>query len=118
MLLKGWALAYLGLTPKQFGELRMPEFWSGIEAHVSEKEADRRHVGELVRGATLRLWNLQVKKQHRISDPAEFWRMPWDEQPTKSERSENVENSSEEERNKMANDFIARLDGERTQPEG
>jgi len=81
-----------------------------MDAHMAEKEADRRHVGELTRGAALRLWNLQVKKEHRITEPAKFWPMPWDEAPA-DDAAQQIQALTSEERDKMANDFIKRLDG-------
>lgn len=69
----------LQLTRKGFYEMRPGEFWEALDAHSKEKEADRRHQGELARGAALRLFNIFVNKKSRITDPAEFWTMPWDE---------------------------------------
>lgn len=106
------ALAYLGLPPKQFGELRIPEFWAAIDTHNEEKNADRRHIGELVRGAALRLWNLQVKKNCRISEPSKFWAMPWDEEEhTTVEVAHRIKSLTDEERDKMAKEFIEKLNG-------
>jgi len=68
--------------------MRPGEFWEALEAHNEEKNADRRHIGELVRGATLRLRNLQVDKRYCITDPCKFWEMPWDERREKSEADE------------------------------
>ena len=68
--------------------MRPGEFWEAIEAYKEEKSADRRHIGELVRGATLRLFNLHVDKRYRTADPHKFWAMPWDEEKESSESKE------------------------------
>lgn len=68
--------------------MRPGEFWEALDAHNEEKNADRRHIGELVRGATLRLWNLQVDRQYRIPLPSKFWMMPWDETQETAELDE------------------------------
>lgn len=68
--------------------MRPGEYWEALQAHFEEKNADRRHIGELVRGAALRLWNLQVDKRSRIGDPSKFWGMPWDDPAKFSEAGE------------------------------
>ena len=80
-----------------------------MDAHNKEKEADRRHMGELVRGATLRLFNLQVAQKDRISDPAKFWRMPWDEITTVDEEQDEFENMTDEQRAESARNFLNKV---------
>lgn len=89
--------------------MRLDEFWEAMDAHNQEKEADRRHIGELVRGATLRLFNLQIAQKDRITDPAKFWRMPWDEFTTKDEELERFEAMTDEERAENAKDFLNKI---------
>lgn len=89
--------------------MRLDEFWEAMDAHNQEKEADRRHIGELVRGATLRLFNLQIAKKDRIADPAKFWRMPWDEITTKDEELERFEAMTDEERAENAKEFLNKI---------
>lgn len=60
--------------------MRPGEFWEALGAYNEDTMANRRHVGELIRGATLRLVNLQLRAGSQIRDPRDFWRMPWDEQ--------------------------------------
>lgn len=79
-----------------------------MDAHNKEKEADRRHSGELARGVALRLFNLQVDKKSRISDPAQFWPMPWDE-PTTDKELERLESMTDEQRTEEAKRFLARI---------
>lgn len=89
--------------------MRLDEFWEAMDAHNQEKEADRRHIGELVRGATLRLFNLQVAKKDRYIDPAKFWRMPWDEFTAVDEELERFEAMTDEERAENAKDFLKKI---------
>lgn len=89
--------------------MRLGEFWEGMDAHNKEKEADRRHMGELVRGATLRLFNLQLKPEDRISDPAKFWAMPWDEPVQIDAELERLEAMTDKERAELARKFREKI---------
>lgn len=105
----GWAITLLHLNKSEFGELRVPEYWAAIDAYADEKEADRIHVGELARGAALRLWNLQVSKKDRIEDPSKFWPMPWDKPDSLEEAAKNIMALDDKDRDKLAQDFLKRL---------
>ena len=59
--------------------MRVGEFWEAIIVYRQNQAEERRHIAELTRGATMKLWNLQVDTRYRISDPKKFWPMPWDE---------------------------------------
>lgn len=89
--------------------MRLGEFWEGMDAHNKEKEADRRHMGELVRGATLRLFNLQLKPEDQISDPAKFWAMPWDEPVQIDAELERLEAMTDKERAELARKFREKI---------
>ena len=89
--------------------MRLDECWEAMDAHNQEKEADRRHMGELVRGATLRVFNLQIAQKDRIADPAKFWRMAWDEITTKDEELERFEAMTDEERAENAKEFLNKI---------
>lgn len=89
--------------------MRLGEFWEGMDAHNKEKEADRRHMGELVRGATLRLFNLQLKSEDRMSDPAKFWAMPWDEPVQVDAELERLEALTDKERAELARKFREKI---------
>lgn len=88
--------------------MRPGEFWEAIDAHNKEKEADRRHGGELARGVALRLFNLQVEKKSRIADPAKFWPMPWDDLH-EDEGLKRLESMTQEERTEEALRFLDRI---------
>lgn len=91
--------------------MRPGEFWEALDAHIEEKNADRRHLGELVRGATLRLFNLQVEKKYRKTDPRKFWPMPWDEIEAASELREinRLSGLTPEQTRNEVNKFFERL---------
>ena len=80
-----------------------------MDAYSREKEADRRHMGELVRGATLRLFNIQVAQKSRISDPAKFWRMPWDEMTSAEIEQERFESMTNEQLKESAQNFLNKV---------
>ena len=100
--------------------MRPGEFWEALRAYNEEKGADRRHIGELVRGAALRLWNVQVAEKCRMRTVGKFWPMPWDDD-TGSEEDEvkRLAGLSEEEAQKEAQIFLNRVEhGWRTESEG
>lgn len=106
---RGWGISLLHLSRDEFYMMRPGEFWEGMDAHNKEKEADRRHMGELVRGATLRLFNLQLKPEDRISDPTKFWAMPWDEPVHVDAELERLEAMTDKERAELARKFIEKI---------
>ena len=77
--IRGLALGVLKMTRSDFYDMPVGEFWEALAAHNDEVEEGRVHVGELVRGAALRLFNINLKKSDQILDPRKFWSMPWDE---------------------------------------
>ena len=89
--------------------MRLDEFWEAMDAHNKEKEADRMHVGELVRGAALRLFNLQLAQKDRITDPAKFWRMPWDEISMADIEQQQFEQMTDNERAESARNFLDKV---------
>ena len=50
------------MTPEAFGAMRIGTYWEAWWAYTEEKNADRRHVGELARGIAIRLFNIQLDK--------------------------------------------------------
>ena len=107
------------MSRRDFYEMRPGEFWEALRAYNDEKEADRRHVGELARGATLRLWNLQVAKSSRIKVASKFWQMPWDDVRAENDEIKRLAGLSEEEAQIEAQKFLNRLNhGRGTESEG
>ena len=82
-----------------------------MEAHQEEKDADRRHIGELVRGATLNLMNIQLDRQHKITDPVKFWPMPWDDIVDEDAEVKRLESMSKDERQREVQKFFDRING-------
>lgn len=78
--MRGWALGLLGMSRDEFYLTRPGEFWEALSAFRREKDDDRRHLGELARGISIRSYNLQVAKRYRKTDPASYWPMPWDDE--------------------------------------
>lgn len=72
------------MTRAEFSDMPVGEFWEAVRAFGRREEANARHLGELARGAALRLFNIQLRKKDQIRDPAEFWPMPWDAQEAKA----------------------------------
>ena len=89
--------------------MRPGEFWEALAAHSAEVMADRQHMGELIRGATLRLFNLQLDKRYRITDPRKFWPMPWDEVVDDAQEIKRLANLGEEETQKEVEKFLKRV---------
>lgn len=88
--------------------MRLGEFWEAMNAYNKEKEADRRHIGELARGVALRLFNVQVAQKSRISDAALFWPMPWDEIKV-DDGLERLEAMTDEERAEEVQKFLKKV---------
>lgn len=100
--------------------MRPGEFWEALNAYQEGVSADRRHLGELVRGATLRLFNLQVDKRYRITDPSKFWKMPWDEDDVNQGEIKRLGDLDEAGRQAEVDKFFARVNNgrNRTKSEG
>lgn len=92
------------MRKEDFYLLTVGEFYEAIAIYRAKEDAERRHIGELVRGAALRLWDTQVGRKDFISDPARFWRMPWDEAPESAEES--IGALSDEEREESIGDML------------
>ena len=98
--IRGLATGVLGMRISDFYDMPVGVFWEAVHLHGREVEAERRHVGELVRGATLRLFNINLKKSDQIRDPRKFWPMPWDDEipGTDEEAMEEINAMTDEQR--------------------
>ena len=83
------------------------EFWEAMFAYRMERNAERRHIGELVRGATARILNLHLKTP--IKRVEEFWPMPWDLPSEEDEELNRLNNLTDEERTAEAENFLAKI---------
>lgn len=106
--IRGWAFARLHLDRESFYLMRPGEYFEALAMWSEDTGADRKHIGELVRGAAFNLWNLQVDKKHRFKDPAKWWPMPWDRKRKDDAEGERLNALSEEDRFAEARKFIKR----------
>jgi hypothetical protein len=89
--------------------MRPGEFWEAMMAWQADKEADRRHVAEVIRGVGVRLFNIQLKPDHQIRDIRKFMMLPWDEDPDYDEGLERLRSLTDEERTEEAKEFLDRI---------
>jgi len=106
---RGWGLGLLRMSREDFYNMRQGEFWEALWIYRKSVEADRRHLGELVRGATATLFNLQVQKKDRITDLRKFWPMPWDDEEDTNIEAERLAALSKEEQAAEAKAFLERI---------
>jgi len=108
--IRAWALL-LQIPQNELELLDEQVFWTAVKYRRDEKDADRRHIAELVRGGTLRIFNLLVQKKSRIDDPAKFWRMPWDKDQGEENNKvlQRLDKLSNEERHTEAMNFMKRI---------
>ncbi len=69
---------------------------------IEDRNADRRHVAEVVRGVGLRLFNLQLAKGTDLK-PHEFMPFPWDEETIDPGALENL---TEEQKKDSLNELM------------
>ena len=108
-MVRGWAISRLGLSPAEFYLMRPGEFWEAIRVWQADKEADRRHVAEMIRGVGLRLFNIQLAKEDRIRDIRKFFLLPWDEEDDVDEEAQRLSRLSQEERDREARAFMKNI---------
>ena len=107
--IRGIALGVLGMTLPDFYAMPVGIFWEALGAHYKEVEAERRHIGELVRGAALRLFNINLKRTDQIRDPRKFWAMPWDDSSEEDEQVEALEKMTDEQRAASARSLLQKI---------
>lgn len=112
--LRGTALGEMGMTRREFYEMPVGEFLEALAAYRRKEAAERRHAGELARGAALRLFNLQLRRKDQIRKPSEFWPMPWDsENGGGSPAPEKRRPKTEEEGRRSLARLVGRLNGDK-----
>jgi Trm5-related predicted tRNA methylase len=89
--------------------MRPGEYWEAILAWQADKEADRRHVAEVIRGVGVRLFNIQLRAKDQIRDVRQFLPLPWDDESPEDAEIERLNNLSPEEKAEEANAFLKRL---------
>ena len=78
-------------------------------AWQADKEADRRHIAEVVRAVGVRLYNVQLRVEDQLKDVRDFLLLPWDEEDTAPGEVRRLENLPMEDKAKDAQDFLKRL---------
>ena len=107
-MVRGMAVGLLKLSLEEFYGLRPAELFEALWAYRQERDADRRHIGELVRGATARLINVNLERSRQITDLVSFWPMPWDDPEGDDEEENRLRGLSEEERAEEIKKFMER----------
>ena len=93
--------------------MRPGVFWEAIVAWQADKEADRRHVAEVIRGVGVRLFNIQLKPEDQIKDVRQFLPLPWDDDEPSNEEAERLAALSKEEQAAEAKAFLERINSKR-----
>ena len=70
-------MALLGLTVEAFGLLRQGEYWEAMTAWIEDRNAERHHIAEVIRGTGLQIFNLLLPKGS-IVKAHDFLPFSWD----------------------------------------
>jgi hypothetical protein len=62
----------------------------------------------MIRGVGLRLFNIQLKREDRITDARKFFPLPWDEEEG-DEEAQRLSRLTDEERNEEARAFMKNI---------
>ena len=89
--------------------MRPGEFWEAIMAWQADKEADRRHVAEVIRGAAVRLFNIQLKRQDQSKAVRQFLPLPWDDEDEDNGEVDRLNNLPLEDKAAEAQALLKRL---------
>lgn len=100
------------MSPRDFYDLRLGEFFEAMAAYRKEAESGREHVGNLVRTQTFRIFRLFASKkdQARLKKEEQFWPMPWDEVDETEDAAAALAKMSAEDRQARLKDFLNKLD--------
>ena len=89
--------------------MRPGEFWEAMMAWQADKEADRRHVAEVIRGVGVRLFNIQLKAKDQIKDVRKFLPLPWDDKDHETGEIDRLNNLSIADKAAEAQALLERL---------
>lgn len=88
------------MSPSVFSKTIVGDFLDAM-AGYNEGEMDRvKAIGNIVRSATLALWNVQVIEEDRLSNPEDLWKYPWEVERVISPAEKSKEETEFEERQK------------------
>ena len=89
--------------------MRPGEFWEAMMAWQADKEADRRHVAEVIRAVGIRLFNIQLKPKDQIRDIRKFLPLPWDDKDHETGEIDRLNNLSIADKAAEAQALLERL---------
>lgn len=89
--------------------MRPGEFWEAMKVWQADKEADRRHVAEVIRGVGIRLFNIQLKPKDQIRDIRKFLPLPWDDKDHETGEIDRLNNLSIADKAAEAQALLERL---------
>jgi hypothetical protein len=89
--------------------MRPGEFWEAMKVWQADKEADRRHVAEVIRGVGVRLFNIQLKPKDQIRDIRKFLPLPWDDKDNETGEIDRLNNLSIADKAAEAQALLERL---------
>lgn len=89
--------------------MRPGEFWEAMNVWQADKEADRRHVAEVIRGVGVRLFNIQLKPKDQIRDIRKFLPLPWDDKDNETGEIDRLNNLSIADKAAEAQALLERL---------
>ena len=89
--------------------MRPGEFWEAMKVWQADKEADRRHVAEVIRGVGVRLFNIQLKAKDQIKDVRKFLPLPWDDKDHETGEIDRLNNLSIADKAAEAQALLERL---------
>lgn len=82
--------------PENFARMRVGDFWKMLEGYNRTQLDEFQKKAALTRLQTVVLVNVQLPANKRITNPAELWRFPWENEPvtpvelTEDERREQL----------------------------
>ena len=89
--------------------MRPGEFWEAMKVWQADKEADRRHVAEVIRGVGVRLFNIQLKQKDQVRDIRKFLPLPWDDKDNETGEIDRLNNLSIADKAAEAQALLERL---------
>lgn len=66
----------MGISPREWGEMRPCDFWAAYKAHIERDDAMMAYWSDIARVAVFRIIGPWLKNAPRKAD--QFWPLPWD----------------------------------------
>lgn len=74
------------MSESEFWEMRISSYFLKLHYYKIKEREEIERAHNLCRLQTVALINIQLNKQHRITDPAKLWRFPWDEKKAEMDK--------------------------------